>query len=135
MAAIIEHEVAFVKTFVRSDKQQRYLAFLSDPRRRQKILGRLNHNADFEWSLAHRIPPHQRNSDELEKLLQKRGAGPLCHIISDGHDIDGQDMSLREALAIVLMHDSGSVLSCIPGKLAVYRSESPADWYLLISNR
>ena len=71
------------------------------------------------------MPSEQDFPDELEKLLRAKGAGPSCHVIVDGLKVDGRELPLREALMLICMHRSGAILSCLPGRLAYYKPESP----------
>lgn len=136
MSTLNEHEEAFCRAFIRREKRRRCLEFLADPRRRREVLDRLNHGADVELSRATLIPPGQRSAEPVEALLRKKGAPSACHVIAEGleiegQDLDGQEAPLREALAAAEMHYSAVVLSCIPGRLALYKEEAPGDWYLL----
>jgi hypothetical protein len=49
----------------------------------------------------------------------------------DGLKADGRELPLREALMLICMHRSGAILSCLPGRLAYYKPESPAPGILL----
>lgn len=126
-----EHEAAFIETFIRREKRQRYKSFLASSKRRQEVLDALNHGADVDRSLAQPIPPGERSAGRVEKLLQAKGAGSTCYVIADGLEIDGQDLPLCEALAAAQNYDFGVVLSCIPGQLAFCKEEAPGEWYLL----
>jgi hypothetical protein len=64
-------------------------------------------------------------------LLRSLGSPEECHIIADTSDFDGKDVSLEDAVAIADQHDFGVVVSCIPGKLAVFKHESPSSLYVL----
>ncbi|WIL19278.1 hypothetical protein [Geothrix sp.] len=121
----MSHEEAFVKAFITSEKQARWAQFLSSSKRRKEILDRLNHNLPYIPALGTEVPGNQDFPAELEKLLKAKGAGPTCHVIVDGLKIDGQELPLSEALTQICMHEFGAVLSCIPGRLAYYKPESP----------
>jgi hypothetical protein len=119
------HEEAFVKAFITSEKQARWAQFLSSSKRRKEILARLNHNLPYIPAFGAEVPGTQDFPGELEKLLKAKGAGPTCHVIVDGLKIDGREFPLSEALTQICMHEFGAVLSCIPGRLAYYKPESP----------
>jgi hypothetical protein len=127
----MDHEAAFVKTFIASEKQARWAQFLSNPKRRKEILNQLNHNLPYIPALAIEVPGKQDFPAELEKLLKTKGAGPTCHVIVDGLKIDGRELPLTEALNEVCLHEFGAVLSCIPGRLAYYKPESPSRGVIL----
>ena len=121
----MDHEAAFVEGFIASAKQARWAQFLSNPKRRKEILNQLNHNLPYIQDLGSEVPGKQDFPAELERLLKAKGAGPTCHVIVDGLKIDGRELPLAEALTEVCMHEFGAVLSCIPGRLAYYKPESP----------
>jgi len=127
----MDHETAFVKAFIVPAKRARYAQFLANPKRRQEVLERLNHQLAYMPALANEVPNGQDFPDALEALLRSKGAGPTCHVLVDGLKLDGQELPLREALRAVFMHRGGSVLCCIPGRLAYYKPESPAAGILL----
>jgi hypothetical protein len=121
----MEHEAAFVKGFIASAKQARWAQYLSNAKRRKEILNQLNHNLPYVPELGTEVPDRQDYPAELERLLKAKGAGPTCHVMVDGLKIDGRELPLAEALNHICMHESGAVLSCIPGRLAYYKPESP----------
>lgn len=121
----MDHEAAFVKGFLASEKQARWAQFLSNPKRRKEILNQLNHNLPYIQTLGTEVPDKLDFPAELERLLKAKGAGPTCHVIVDGLKIDGRELSLADALNQVCMHEFGAVLSCIPGRLAYYKPKSP----------
>ena len=126
-----KQESAFVKAFIVKDKQERYLQLLGSPKRRRDILDRFNHHLDFDSKYAKRIPEEFHTIDKVAHLLRVRGAGRTCHVIADTLDADGQELPLREALAVVITHDFGSVVCCIPGRLAFHKAEAIEQaWYV-----
>ena len=127
----MDHEEAFVKTFLLSEKRARWAQFLSNPRRRKEVLDHLNHNLPYIRALGTEVPGKQDFPAELERLLKSKGAGPTCHVIVDGLKIDGRELPLLEALNHICMHEFGAVLSCIPGRLVYYKPESPSHGIIL----
>jgi len=128
---VLSAEEAFVKAFLTSEKRARFLQFLANPRRRKEILDKLNHDLPFMREFASTVPGHQDFPEELEKLLQAKGAEPTCHVIADGLKADGRELPLREALNLVCLHPFGAILSCVPGRLAYYKPEAPEAGILL----
>jgi hypothetical protein len=49
------------------------------------------------------------------------GGPESCHVIGGEHD--GKDMELLTALEQIVGYGTGTVLSCIPGKLAHFEGE------------
>jgi hypothetical protein len=127
---MLEHEEAFVSAFIVPHKQARYSQLLPNPKRRRKLLDRLNHSDDVDVSKGTYFP-HQQDAAELESLLRTRGAGETCMVIGNGYTWDGREVSLREVLDALAMDDGGVVVSCVPGRLALYRPEFPTRWWLL----
>lgn len=119
-----EQETAFVKASIVKDKQERYLQLLASPKRRREILDRFNHNLDFDPKYASVVPKELQTADKLAHLLRARGAGETCHVIADSLDADGQDLPLRDAVAEVIAHNFGSVLCCLPERLAFHKAEA-----------
>jgi len=126
----MNHEAAFVSAFVVPEKRARYLEFLANPKRRHEILNRLGHFDDFLTQFATETGYQQ--SGVLDGLLRARGAGRLAHVISMSEDLDGREMPLLEALEGVLDYPFGSVVSCLPGRLAFYiQHEAPTQGFIL----
>jgi len=124
------HEAGFIAAFVVPDKRSRYSEFLPKPKRRNEILGRFNHFFDFLAARATQIP--RASAFELARVLRARGAGRLCYVI--GGDRDGCELPLEEAIDTSLASPCGAVISCIPGRLALYLQEfPPGDAFILSS--
>ncbi len=64
-------------------------------------------------------------------MLKSKGAGETCHIISDIIELDGLDLPLRDALEEIESYILGSILCCVPGRLAYYKPEDPGTRYIL----
>jgi hypothetical protein len=124
-----DHEIAFAHSFIVPEKRRRYIELLSNPKRRFKLLARLNHSSDIDFSLAD--PTNDIAAASVATILRNEGAGSMCHVIADASDYDGSDRALSQALEIAYLHPFGIILSCIPGKLAFYKPESPGLKYIL----
>ncbi len=125
-----EHEVAFVMAFIIRERHERYLSLLGNPKRRSKLLNRLNHAQDIDFSLARQMPP-ACSGESLAGLLKRLGAGDTCHVIADSSEMDGHTLPLREALWRASCLGFGVVLSCLPGRLCFYKPESPTPGFIL----
>ena len=125
-----EHEIGFVSSFIIPERRERYLSLLGNPKRRGKLLNRLNHAQDVDLSFARPVPPGCIG-ESLAVLLEQMGAGETCYVIADASDMDGQSMDLREALWRASVHGFGAVLSCLPGRLCFYKPESPTTGFIL----
>jgi len=127
----MDREEAFVSVFVVPEKRTRYLEFLRKPKRRAEILDRLCHFFDFVPQLA---TPVARDS-ALATLLRKRGAGETAHVIGGRDGLDGRDMPLEDAIDEAMTDPSGVVVSCIPGRLALYMQEFPPGDIFILSHK
>ena len=121
----MNHEAAFAKAFLRSEKRARFIQYLADPKRRREMLGRLDHDLPYlpEWATP--VPGEQDYPEELVKLLLGKGAGPSCYVIAAGLRCDGTEVALDQALKQICLQASGAILSCLPGRLAYYRPRAP----------
>ena len=64
-------------------------------------------------------------------LLRSHGAPTECYLISESSDLDGRALPLEEALGEIIGRGMGTLVSCIPGRLAYFEGESPGERYLL----
>jgi hypothetical protein len=124
------HETGFVSAFIIPERRERYPTLLGNPKRRGKVLDRLNHAQDIDWSLARKVS-HGFITESLAALLESLGAGPTCYVIADASDMDGQTLLLREAVWRTRVHGFGVVLSCLPGRLCFYKPESSTPSFIL----
>ena len=127
----MDHETRFIEAFVLPDCQRRWLEFLSKPKRRSSFLHRLADDRDFDSRFRVLISPDQQTPDCVAAQLQKLNAPASCHLISEQTELDGREMDLLAALQLVIGSGLGTVISCIPGKLAYYEGEIPRDRYVL----
>lgn len=129
-----EHEQQAIKAFVQRDKRERFLGFLANSRNRRKFTESLTHFRWFDqrfaspvqWKVDPKLPLEEGYAQGIEnimRLLQSRGAGSTCWVISEDSSIDSQELDLRAALEHVSGREIGTILSCIPGKLAYFEGE------------
>jgi hypothetical protein len=127
-----DHEQALVSVFVIPEKRTRYAEFLPNPNRRGEIVNRFCHFFDFVPALATQVK--RDTPSRLAALLRARGAGDTAHVIGGGDKIDGKDLPLEQAIDDALSDQGGVVVSCIPGRLALYMQEfPPGDTFILSS--
>ena len=124
------HEQALISVFVVPAKRARYAEFLAKPKRRGEILDRWNHFFDFVPELATQVP--RDSSEQLVALLRKRGAPAKAHLIGRPSEFDGCKLPLAEAVERAFSDGWGTVISCVPGRLALYLQEfPPGDTFIL----
>jgi len=119
----MNHEEATIRAFIRHNRQERCLRFLSDPKRRKRFTAELAHFRELDAKYALRIPPNQQNPASVLKLLVSMGAVSKGWIISENSDLDGQEMELDAALKETIGRGMGTIISCIPGRLAYFEDE------------
>lgn len=136
-----EHERATIRAFVEPSKQERFLGFLSQPRTRKKFIKDLN---NFRWfdqrfatAIVWKVDPtlrlwkrHLQGMANIYHLLQSKGAGKSCYVMSGDKELDARELDLEWVLERVVDGEVGTILSCIPGKLGLYAAE---DELLLLS--
>ena len=114
-------------TFVVPRKRNRMRAFVSSRRNRRKFVAELYHfNSFLDSRYVHEAP----TDAELLEVLRRKGAPETCHLISVDRELDGRDMALEEALEAVEAAE-GTIVDCIPGRLAYYRGEDPGGRWIL----
>ncbi len=124
------HEELFVKSFIVPEKRERYLEFLSKEKTRHKITWYIEQCADLEVKFKARIPISKQNEEDIYKILKQKGAPDNCYIISNYDDIDQKVMNLKKTIDEHTF-DSGTFVSCIPGKLVFYASEEENGRFIL----
>jgi hypothetical protein len=125
------HETEFARNFVVPEKRARYLSLLESKRGRKKLLNGLNHCHDLDPRFARLIRSNEDSDQSIENLLKRKGAPDNCHVMSDNPDIDNREMSLTDALSKTVAMDAGTLISCIPGKLAYIEMEGFDGRYIL----
>jgi hypothetical protein len=118
------HEQEVVQAFILKNRRERCAFLLADPAGRQKFRDALAHFKWLDERFAHPIPPKTAHTAaELVALLRKKGAGRTVWVISEYKAIDGREMDLEAAMDEVWGRQCGTILSCIPGKLAYFKDE------------
>ncbi len=124
-------EEQFIKAFILPSKRDRYITKLSSKKGRRKFTDRFCHSLDYDPRFASIIELSNKGADEIYDSLKSKGAPDKCHIISDLEELDAREMSLKAALREVVGYNSGTVIICIPGKLAYYEGEDVKARYIL----
>ena len=125
------HEDALVRAFIRPEKQERWLELLANPKRRGDILNSLPHLADLDERFAAPVPSGQQTTAAILGLLRSLGAPADCYLVSESRDLDARTLSLDEALGAIIGMGMGTLVSCIPGRLAYFEGEREGERYLL----
>ncbi len=127
------HEHEFVRAFIVKNRRERCALLLADRDGRQKLRNALPHFKWLDERYAHPITPKMAHTAaELVALLRGKGAGKTTWVISQYAAIDGREMNLEAAMDEVWGRQCGTILSCIPGKLAFFKDEEMHSERLLI---
>lgn len=119
----MRHEEATIRSFVVRHKQARYLGCVSNFKTRTRLTHALAHFRAIDPLCKFSIPPSRQNPREITRILTAKGAPGICYLISEHPDWDGREFSLPEALSRVVGSGLGTILSCIPGRLALIETE------------
>ena len=126
-------EQYFIETFAAKHKRERYMGFLSNPKRRAKLIYELNNGLEFEPSLTTEVPHPERTKPGLTHLLKARGALESAHVMALQHELDGHDVPLEDAIGVILSSSWGVALICPPRPVALYKAENPGGMTLLLA--
>lgn len=119
-----EWEEKFVDAFVVKTKRSRYKSLLRNSKKQAKILGRLNHNTDLEFSKSIELAGARAFSEPLLRTLSTYKIDTHCWVLSDNRDLDSRFLPVCEAVERTALGYSGTILICPPRSIVVYRPES-----------
>lgn len=114
-----EIEEAIIRAFITPARRTRWLESLASAKRRARMLDHLNHCRDLDERYATLLP----SNTDVVALLRSRGAAPMCYVLSDTKEIDGQMLPLAEAVSAAELGGWGTIISCIKGQLGYYYDE------------
>jgi hypothetical protein len=128
-----QHERATIQAFIQKERQERCLFLLSHPTRRRDFTSQLAHFKWFDPCWAAPISPKvAHTSDQIAALLRQKGAGNSVWAISEDPSIDAREFPLENAVKEIWGGSMGTILSCIPAKLAFFRGEEMKSELLLM---
>lgn len=117
------NDESLIAVFVKRSKRDRYREILSNPRLRHKFASQLAHFTDFDPKYRLSIPSNKLFVDNIALELQKRQSPSIVFAISEDPALDQKEVLLIEALKQIVGSGMGTVLSCIPGRLAFVETE------------
>ena len=121
----LDLEQQFIKRFVLRAKQTRYLGFIENPKRRGTFLGMLYHGQDLEKRMFQDLRgTGVHESDTILKKARSLKNGDKCYIISVNKELDGQEVSLTEAIKKIV-NEEGTLLLFGDGAGAYWQGEPP----------
>jgi hypothetical protein len=119
----VHDEQSLIAAFVKRTKRDRYREILSNPRLRYKFTSQLAHFKDFDPRYRLPIPSNKLFLDIIVSELQHRHSPNMVLAISEDRALDQRELPLIEALNQIVGRGMGTVLSCIPGRLAFVETE------------
>jgi hypothetical protein len=114
----VHKEHALIASFVKRSKRDRYREILSKPSLRHKFTDRLAHFTDFDPKYRVPIPSKKLCVENIALELKKRHSPNHVFAISEDPSLDGKELPLVEAVKLIVGRGMGTILSCIPGRLA-----------------
>jgi hypothetical protein len=117
------HSEHLLISFMKRSKRERYREILSQPRLRHKFTNQLAHFKDFDPKYRLAIPSNQLHVGNIAHELQKRHSPGIVYAISENSGLDQKELPLMDALEEIVGRGMGTVLSCIPGRLAFVETE------------
>ena len=127
----MDHTEAIIIAFFRPERAARYAALLSKRGGRAKLRAKLAHLTDLDPRFTHPVAGANATPEALERLLKAEGAPGVCYCLSENPDLDDRDLGLGEALSQVVGYGMGTILSCVPARLAYFEGEGPGERYVL----
>jgi hypothetical protein len=121
------YEQITIGAFIARDRRVRWLDALASPTRRSKFLDRLNHCRDFDERYATALD----SNVDVVAILRALGAPETCYVISDSPDLDGRELPISQAVMEVEQHGWGTLVCCLPGRLAYFYGENGEQRLLL----
>jgi hypothetical protein len=116
---MIDHEEKTIRAFIIKERRDRYFMLLESKKRRNEALNKLNHCKDIDERFIKWLP----SNADIVKILEEEGSPEHVYVISDSKKIDGKMMLLADAVHEASMGGWGTIISCVPGKLAYYYDE------------
>src|ERR1017187_113186 len=96
---------------------------ISSPKKRPEFVRNLAHFADFDPRFIVKITPSSQHPPNIESILRAKDAPETCLAISEIDSIDFQRVSLTDVLKQIVGYQMGTILCCIPGRLAYFENE------------
>ncbi len=115
-----DHITGFCHAFLRREKRKRLATLLT---------GNLRWKGVAELAHPNAIDPRYTatwtgsDASELVQRLKALGAPVTCYLISNSDELDDRWMELSPALKEVYNIGIGTIVSCVPGKLAFFEGE------------
>ena len=93
------------------------------------------HFGDLDDRFVVPVSPRDQTPDGIAEALRGYGAPDRCWVISTDDSLDAREMLLDEVLAAIVGYGKGTLVSCVPGKLAFFEGENRGDRCILRRDR
>src|SRR5690348_11442073 len=116
-------EIKVIKRFVDKAKQDRYIQFVSSPKKRHKFVSDLSHFNFFKWDLFEAVKDNEEQT--ILHALQKNGvADKTCYVISENTDIDTKTLGTKDAISKTVGYGMGTILVFGDAEMIYFESET-----------
>lgn len=126
MARADDHE-AGLAVFIAAQRRARFSAALaSGGNTRAEETSRLSNSADLVASLCRAAPPARSVEEFVRKLaveIRAETEALRIYLVSGSWQLDGRIVDLEQGLRLAAWADAGTLLSVVPGRLAIYVGE------------
>ena len=121
-----------LRAFLKPSRKRRWVEALRS-KRRAKATARFYHDfaADLDPRYFEQVPSSRASAAALYRTLREKGAPERCYVVSARADLDGHELDLRAVLEAIAAGGVGTLVSCVPGRLAYFEGEDPEDRYVL----
>jgi hypothetical protein len=119
----VHNELSLIAAFVKGSKRDRYRDIVSNPGMRRKFTDQLAHFTDFDPKYRLSIPSNKLFVENIARELQRRHSPTIAVAISEDPRLDQKKFPFVEGLKRIVGCGMGTVLSCIPGRLAFVETE------------
>jgi len=116
-------EEAILRAFIRPERADQYVTQLKKKQRREKLRFDLDNLFDLDGRWIRSLSREDDNPRALYAFLRKLGAPESCYVMSAYSEYDGAYLALLEVLNAVHATGMGTIVSCVPDKLAYYEGE------------
>ncbi len=119
------------------------LALFFEPRYRARYLGLvergrldriakdLPHFKHLDDRFAKKMPDGRQGPAQIAATLREHGAPSRCFVLSDHPELHSTEVDLDDALTRIVGFGYGTLISCLPGRLAYFEGEEMRERYLL----
>ena len=129
-------EELVINAFILKRRRERVWFELTNSKKREKFLWRMQNTGIFDSSCMERISQPIESPQIVYDILKKRGAPDACYVMCIYSPYDGQIVTLEQGLTDVVFKGPG-LISCIHGELAYLEDEGtcgpgPPERFLLV---